>query len=1544
MSFNCRIEVRITTAAVGVGLLVALAVNTAVAGSIPWRSGPAELAAQSAAAKVTLLEGLQDRAGEAQHLVVQLTQPADAETRAALAEQGLTLLDYVGANAYYAMLEAGRVDAPQLAADPAVAALDAVRVEWKLHPDYLFGEQHPWAIVDPAKDQPAVVAAYVVFHRDVNPSDSAALLRQYGALVRSHIRSIHTYVIEVSETLIPMIAEEDSVQWIEPPLPKFSEVNAENRERVGADIVQQPPYNLDGSGVTVLVYDGGYGRATHVDFEGRLTVYDNSGLSDHSTHVAGTIGGAGVANPMYRGMAPGVEIASYGFEQDGGLQPGFLYTDPGDMEADYGEAITAHGADISNNSIGTNTAPNGFPCEWTGDYNVTSNLIDTIVRGDGSLPPFTEPFRVVWANGNERQTSRCGDSYQSTAPPACAKNHITVGALVAEDDTMSTFSSWGPADDGRMKPDVSAPGVDVTSCSSSSDTGYTTKSGTSMASPTVCGCAALVLEDYRAHYPDDPDPRNSTLKVLFAHTAVDLGNPGPDYMFGYGSIRVQPAVDVVRDGNFLEAEVTQGDAYTVLAYVEPADTELKVTLAWDDYPAAPAVTEALVNDLDLHVYSPDNVRQYPWTLGGVADPAAPAVQNQENRLDNIEQVFVDAPAPGVWRIEIHGFSVPQGPQPFSLVATPLLINCSPQGVVSLSPALYNCDDVARVKVVDCDLNQDDAVVETVEVVVTSDSEPAGETIILTETGPATASFEALLPLQTTNAPGVLLVAHGDSVIATYIDEDDGQGGANVVVTDDATVDCLAPMISGVQAINVEPRSAQVTLTASEPVRTTVYYGTDCAQLDEMAVNGAFLTNPVVDITGLQDNVTYYFIVEAEDQAGNMVTDDNGGNCYLFTTPEVPDFFTELFASGFDLDGLKLTFIPAGTNDFYDACVEEITALPTDPAGGTTITLSDDDNELVNIGGGNEVFIYGAAYSGFYVGSNGYVTFGSGDTDYSETLEDHFDLPRISALFDDLHPGNGGSVSYKQLDDRIVVTWEEVPEYSNTGANTFQIEMFFDGMLTISYLGISASDGLAGLSEGVGLDPDYFPSDLSGLGACGPRPPTASAVEANTAISEPVAILLDASDDGLPDPPAALTYIIDSLPSSGTLTDPNGGEITGVPYTLLAGGNAVNYAPVPGTTAPDTFMYKANDGGVAPDGGDSNLAPVTITFGGPAWDPVAYDVTTGTAINSPIAVTLQADDPNGDPLTWHIASLPADGYLRTLDGTPIDSVPYTLPATEDAVRYLPPVGYNGVAMFDFYVTDFSATSNTATVTITVGGPSQILLVDLNEDPGWPMNGEWAFGVPQGLGGSAHGNPDPTGGYTGSNVLGVNLAGDYATTVGGPYFVTMGPIDLTDATEVELRFRRWLNSDYQPYASATVEVSTDGSNWTLLWENGGSPAVADSSWQAIALPATAADDAATVWFRWGYAVLQSGAFAYSGWNLDDIELWGLVPSAGILGDLNCDGVLSAADIDPFVLALTGGEAAYQAAYPDCYYLLADMNGDGAVSAADIDGFVQALTGGK
>ncbi len=105
---------------------------------------------------------------------------------------------------------------------------------------------------------------------------------------------------------------------------------------------------------------------------------------------------------------------------------------------------------------------------------------------------------------------------------------------------------------------------------------------------------------------------------------------------------------------------------------------------------------------------------------------------------------------------------------------------------------------------------------------------------------------------------------------------------------------------------------------------------------------------------------------------------------------------------------------------------------------------------------------------------------------------------------------------------------------------------------------------------------------------------------------------------------------------------------------------------------------------------------------------------------------------------------------------------------------------------------------------------------------------------------------------------------------------------------------------------------------------------------------ADGQPTVYIRWGHEVVDSDAWPYSGWNIDDVEIWGIVQSgAHDPGDLNCDGAVNAFDIDPFVLALSD-PAAYAALHPDCNRQLADCNGDGLVNAFDIDAFVLLLTG--
>lgn len=603
------------------------------------------------------------------HVVVQFESTPTEAQRAAINASGLSLLAPLGNHAYFAKISDAGVAQGRAAAAMTPVSVRPIATDWKISQLMADGKIPTWAVIPGGTEADPMIGAYVALHDDQGiDNDAQAMVAAVGGTVRDVMLSINGMVIELPLSAARRLATDDRVMWIEPALPKMSPVNAENRALTGADLAQSPPYGLNGAGVTAFVYDGGTARSTHVDFQGRLTVLDNSGMIDHATHVSGTIGGAGVGVANNRGMAPGVTLLSAGLEVSSTGQ--FLYNNPGDIEADYATAIGL-GADVANNSIGTNTESNGYACAMQGYYGLTDKLIDQIAKGSAG-----GPIIICWAAGNERQGSRCNvegfGQYYSVAPPSGAKNHIPVGAVNANDDSMTSFSSWGPMDDGRLVPVISAPGCQVggdggvTSSIATSDTAYGVFCGTSMATPTVTGLVSLLLQDYRAHYPGQPDPVGSMVKAMLAHSAVDRGNVGPDYQFGYGSVRIIPTIDQMRTGKFLTGQAKQGSRTRYKVAVTPGMFPLKFTLAWDDVAATPNVAKTLVNDLDLVVYDPSGQPSRAWTLDP-ANPSAAAVRTTENHRDNIEQVVVDSGTPGDWYVEVRGYDVPQGPQNFSLV-------------------------------------------------------------------------------------------------------------------------------------------------------------------------------------------------------------------------------------------------------------------------------------------------------------------------------------------------------------------------------------------------------------------------------------------------------------------------------------------------------------------------------------------------------------------------------------------------------------------------------------------------------------------------------------------------------------------------------------------------------------------------------------------------------------------------------------------------------------------------------------------------------------
>ena len=492
-----------------------------------------------------------------------------------------------------------------------------------------------------------------------------------------------------------------------------------------ANLLHAAPYGLDGSGVTVGVWDEGAVRSTHQEFQvdgvSRVTIKDSGGSSDHGTHVGGTIGAAGV-DPASKGMAPNVWIDSYNWVSDmsemmaagateagqtnrlyvsnhsygnpggwGYVSGNWTWTSIGSDQHGFEPAFGRYGEGASDWDAIAYNAPYYLIFKSAGNENQNNPQQGQLVRIHGSWVNYDASAHPP-GNGLYR------DGYENMMDHALAKNVMTVGAVndaVTDGQrdpakgTVAVFSSRGPTDDGRIKPDIVANGVGVYSTSTYGDDRYESKQGTSMSTPSAAGSAALLVQLYSDLF-DGGAMRASTLKGLIIHTATDLGafgigNPGPDYRYGWGLINVQKAADLISDhhANAFKNRIRED----VLSVSVPARTyefdwdgvsPIRVTLCWTD-PAGTATTThdsripRLVNDLDLKIIAPDATEYLPfvmpfvgtWTVEAMGLPATTGT----NSTDNVEQVLIESPnKPGTWQIQVtHKGSLENDEQAFSLL-------------------------------------------------------------------------------------------------------------------------------------------------------------------------------------------------------------------------------------------------------------------------------------------------------------------------------------------------------------------------------------------------------------------------------------------------------------------------------------------------------------------------------------------------------------------------------------------------------------------------------------------------------------------------------------------------------------------------------------------------------------------------------------------------------------------------------------------------------------------------------------------------------------
>ncbi|MDX1641079.1 MAG: S8 family peptidase, partial [Balneolaceae bacterium] len=457
------------------------------------------------------------------------------------------------------------------------------------------------------------------------------------------------------------------------------------------------------------IWDAGIVLSTHEQLTGRVSVGDGSGtVNNHATRVGGTMIASGQNDAAAKGMAPQASLNSNDWNNDHSEMAN---------EAGNGLVLSVHpyGYEAGWDQVGTDWY-------WRGDATLTEDFsfgfYDQTYAEVWDEIAFNAPnYLIVTPAGNQRgitapQTVKdnqnyyvyetdsyvlcsdydngtgCNNNYEddggsdgfdSISYNALAKNVITVGS-VDTNESLSTDTGFGPTDDGRIKPDIVAKGVDVYSTHGSGNTAYSTSSGTSFSAPMIGGSAGLLLEHQENLNPGET-LLSSTLKALILHTAKDIGNTGPDYKYGWGLMDTQKAAEVMSldttDAGIHIKELTLNNNETITFPVQASGSEnLKITIAWTDPAGTPATFGTLdptdlmlVNDLDIKLEDGSSTTYQPYIL----DPSNPGnnATTGDNFRDNIEMVNIASPPTDeVYTVTItHKNSLTNSSQNFSLIIT-----------------------------------------------------------------------------------------------------------------------------------------------------------------------------------------------------------------------------------------------------------------------------------------------------------------------------------------------------------------------------------------------------------------------------------------------------------------------------------------------------------------------------------------------------------------------------------------------------------------------------------------------------------------------------------------------------------------------------------------------------------------------------------------------------------------------------------------------------------------------------------------------------------
>lgn len=568
--------------------------------------------------------------GQKSFVVIQFDDIPTEEERRELRREGIELLEYIPNFAYTATIAPG--SNPGALARTKGRAIVELSAEQKMQPGLAYGN-----IPSHAFASPTTVDLWISYPKSFSYEEIQAALRslQYE-VVSDKYQNYQILTVRVPAKELKKLAGQPFVQYVQAVPQPDRQLNNKSTVNGRANVLKSAlpgARNLSGAGVVVGIGDES-NPLRHIDLNSRIINRAPIEAGSHGLHVMGTMAGAGIMDERYAGYAPKATVVAQSYSSILAYSPQYVQ--------DFGMVIT-------NNSYGSDV----ITCETNGTYDLYSYILDQ--------QAFEMPYlQHVFAAGNSGTTT-CAPFAAGFATVLggyqTAKNVITVGST-GETGGVSPSSSRGPVKDGRVKPEITSHGNGIQSTIPVNL--YGNGSGTSMATPAVSGGLALLYERYR-QLNGNQNPKNGLMKALLVNGAVDKGNEGPDYRYGFGWLNLLRSVKMLESQSYTTAQVSHQGTNDFSINVPANTAQLKVMLYWNDPAGSTLASQNLVHNLDLQVTNPTSNVILPRIL----DPTAANVDKisttgTDNR-NNMEQVVISSPAAGNYTISVKGTTVGQSP-------------------------------------------------------------------------------------------------------------------------------------------------------------------------------------------------------------------------------------------------------------------------------------------------------------------------------------------------------------------------------------------------------------------------------------------------------------------------------------------------------------------------------------------------------------------------------------------------------------------------------------------------------------------------------------------------------------------------------------------------------------------------------------------------------------------------------------------------------------------------------------------------------------------